>query len=102
MKYLHGMDLKRNKVVGEVLASVRRECGFTQTELADLMGYTQSTVSKTEAGQRQLTLVETFMICDMIGADPSAFMRRAYITLSERHLLPTDGGEDADLPSQPS
>ena len=43
------MDIARNKVVGEVLACIRREHSLTQADVAERVGYTQSAISKTEA-----------------------------------------------------
>lgn len=87
------MDIMRNKVVGEVLASTRREHDLTQTDIAERMGCTQSAISKTEAGQRQLPLIETFLFCAAMGEEPGTFVDRVYTRLSEEHLLPHDANE---------
>ncbi len=82
------MDIACNKVVGEVLACARREHDLTQVELAERMGYTQSTISKTEAGERRLPLAESFLFCAAMGEEPGTFVNRVYIRLSEEGLIP--------------
>ena len=82
------MDVVRNKVVGEVLACIRREHSLTQADVAERVGYTQSAISKTEAGERQLPFVETFLFCAAMGEKPGTFVDRVYIRLSEEGLNP--------------
>ena len=82
------MDIERHRVVGEVLACVRREHELTQADVAESVGLTQSTVSKTEKGQRQLTLHESFLFCAAMGEEPGTFVDRVYIRLSEKGLVP--------------
>ena len=84
------MDIVRNKIVGEVLTAVRREHLLTQEDVAALTGYSQSTISKTEAGERQLPFVETFLFCAAMGEKPGTFVDRVYVRLSEEGLNPLD------------
>lgn len=65
------MDVKRNKVIGSVLRHLRQENGLTQVQVAERLGRTQSMVSKVEAGERALPLVETWAYSAAIGTDPT-------------------------------
>lgn len=61
-----------HKIVGEVLASVRKRAGLTQVELAIRLGKPQSFVSAYEAGQRRIDVLELLLIADAMTADPQA------------------------------
>lgn len=88
------MDVARNKVVGEVLACMRREHELTQCDIAELTGYSQPSISKLETGERQLPLVETFLFCGAMGEKPGDFVDRVYIRLSEEGLIPYEKPRD--------
>jgi transcriptional regulator with XRE-family HTH domain len=90
------MDIVRNKIVGEVLTAVRREHLLTQEDVAALTGYSQSTISKTEAGQRQLPFIESYLFCAAMGEAPMDFINRVYIRLGEENLLPVEKPEDEE------
>jgi transcriptional regulator with XRE-family HTH domain len=51
----------------EHLKNARKEAGLTQERLADLLGETQSFVSKCERGERRLDLVEVRAFCIALG-----------------------------------
>ena len=59
-----------------LLRQVRIEAGLRQVELADRLGLPQSFVSKYEAGQRRLDLVELSAVCAAIGISLETFVRR--------------------------
>ena len=48
---------KDHKYIVEQLKKARQEAGLEQTEVAKLLGKTQSHVSKVEAGQRRIDVV---------------------------------------------
>ena len=48
---------KNHKYIVEQLKKARKEAGLEQTEVAKLLGKTQSHVSKVEAGQRRIDIV---------------------------------------------
>lgn len=91
------MDIRRNKVVGEVLGCIRREHELTQSDVAKRVGYSQSAISKTESGERQLPFYESFLFCAAMGEEPHTFVDRVYIRLSEEGLVPSpkEGDESA-------
>jgi len=57
----------QHKVVGGVLAAVRKQKGVSQDELALRLEKPQSFVSSFENGQRRVDLLEFLRICEAIG-----------------------------------
>jgi transcriptional regulator with XRE-family HTH domain len=57
----------------ELLTSVRREKGVTQTALAERLGRLQSWVAKVEAGARRIDAVELIAILDALKVDLADF-----------------------------
>ncbi len=84
------MDVKRNIVVGAVLRQLRQESGLTQVQVAERLGRTQSMVSKVEAGERALPLVETWAYAAAIGADPNRLFQKSYSALQKAGLEPNE------------
>ena len=67
----HGDDYKK---MCELLATVRRGKGVTQTELAGRLGRDQATIAKLESGARLIDPVELIAILDVLGVDLVQFM----------------------------
>ena len=63
-------------VIAELLGAIREESGKTQSELAELLGVTQSTVSKLERGERNVDLVYMLALCRAVGIDFPSFASR--------------------------
>lgn len=59
-----------------LLRGYREEAGLRQTELAERLGRPQSFVSKYEAGERRLDLVELKGICTVLGVPLAELVRR--------------------------
>lgn len=57
-----------------MLRSLREEAGLTQLELAEKLGRSQSFVSKYEAGELQLDLLEIRSVCRKLGTPLSVFV----------------------------
>jgi transcriptional regulator with XRE-family HTH domain len=55
------------------LKGARKKAGLTQRQLAELLGKTQSFVSKCERGERRLDIVEVRAICVALGVPFSFF-----------------------------
>jgi transcriptional regulator with XRE-family HTH domain len=53
---------------------VREDAGYTQVQLADLMGQTQTYVSKCERGQRRVDVVEFRKFCFYLKISPAQFL----------------------------
>ena len=59
-----------------LLRGVRVEAGLTQSELASRLGTDQTFISKYESGERRLDILELREVCQVIGVDFVAFIRR--------------------------
>src|SRR5689334_7309552 len=59
-----------------LLIEAREEAGLSQHQLAKRLHTRQDWVSRYEAGQRRLDMVQVWRICRAIGIDPVEFMRR--------------------------
>jgi transcriptional regulator with XRE-family HTH domain len=57
-----------------LLKEARRKAGLTQEDIANVLGQTQSFVSKCERGERRLDLVETRAFCKAIGTPFPVFV----------------------------
>lgn len=62
--------------MGGALRDLRLEAGLTQIQLAKKLGKLQPFVSKYEAGERRLDLLEVRQICKTLGVSLQAFLRR--------------------------
>lgn len=56
------------------LRAARKASGLTQVELAELLGETQSFVSKCERGERRLDIVEVRTFCGAFGMPFTKFI----------------------------
>ena len=82
------MNIYQNSICGNVLRRLREERGITQREMAARLGCAQSQVSKTESGERQLPLIETYLYSDALGMDYRVLIDRIHIDLVDRGQLP--------------
>jgi transcriptional regulator with XRE-family HTH domain len=57
------------------LIATRKAAGLTQYEMADLMGYDQSIVAKTESGVRRIDVSEFCVMCGHLGVRPEALLK---------------------------
>jgi transcriptional regulator with XRE-family HTH domain len=68
--------LNQQKRLLVLLRGVRVEAGLTQSELASRLGTDQTFISKYESGERRLDILELREVCQVIGIDFVAFIRR--------------------------
>jgi transcriptional regulator with XRE-family HTH domain len=68
--------LNQQKKLLVLLRGVRLEAGLTQSELASRLGTDQTFISKYESGERRLDILELREVCQVIGIDFVAFIRR--------------------------
>jgi DNA-binding XRE family transcriptional regulator len=68
--------LNQRKKLLALLRGVRVEAGLTQSELASRLGTDQTFISKYESGERRLDVLELREVCQAIGTDFVAFIRR--------------------------
>ncbi len=66
-----------------LLKQIRHDKGIRQTELAEKLGVPQSYVSKYEAGDRRLDLLELRQICDAMGISIYEFIEKLEDRLNE-------------------
>ena len=60
----------------ELLRQARLDAGLKQVEVAERMGKPQSFVSNYESGERRLDLLELQSLCEVLGVQLSAFVKR--------------------------
>lgn len=72
-KSRHSDDHQRLCVL---LRQLRAEAGLTQTEVANRLRAPQPFVSKYEAGDRRLDVIELRHVLDALGAKPGSFLKR--------------------------
>ncbi|NNE35033.1 MAG: helix-turn-helix transcriptional regulator [Rhodothermales bacterium] len=65
-----------------LLRQVREEAGLRQVDVAERLNQPQSFVSKYEAGERRLDLLELELVCEACGTELEAFVRRYRATSS--------------------
>jgi len=58
------------RVLLELLRDAREEAGLSQGQVAEGLGYLQSTLSHIERGARRLDVVEFIDYCRVLKADP--------------------------------
>ena len=72
------------------LAELRQSVGLTQAALAKKLGRPQSYVSKVEAGDRRIDVVEYVQLIQAIGTDPEPLIGKLAALLKNsrnRHIL---------------
>lgn len=57
----------KHQQIREYLRNIRKQQGYSQTELADKLHKPQSYVSKYETGERSLDFIETIQVCEACG-----------------------------------
>lgn len=67
---------KEHKHIVKQLKKARKEAGFDQGEVAELLGKTQSHVSKIESGQRRLDVVQLKEFAKIYKKDLNFFLRK--------------------------
>lgn len=70
--------------LGDLLREVRGEAGLRQGDLAERLGVPQSVLSKIEAGERGLDLLEARAVCVALGLPLSVFVERLQDALAHR------------------
>ena len=58
----------------KLLREARKSAGLSQHEVAKGLGWRQADVSKVEAGERRLDVVEFVRMARIIGFDPTQFI----------------------------
>jgi len=58
------------------IAEARKGKGIAQHTLSAKLGHSPSYISKIEAGERRLEVLEFLAVCEAIGVDPLAILRK--------------------------
>lgn len=59
-----------------LLRELREQAGLNQADLADLLGVSQTWVSKYELGERRLDLVQLRQVCEALGTTAAELVSR--------------------------
>jgi predicted transcriptional regulator len=68
-------SIRQIKLLAE-LAAARNAVRLSQRQLAQRLKRSDSFVSKFEAGERRLTVLEFLEVCDALGADAQGIIKR--------------------------
>jgi transcriptional regulator with XRE-family HTH domain len=60
----------------KMLVDARTEAGITQVQLAEVLGWQQTDISKVERGERRLDLVEFLEFAEALKIDAADIVRR--------------------------
>jgi len=72
---VNSVHTKRYRALLAVLVDARKAKGFSQAELAEMLGRVQTFVSKYERGERRLDLVEFIDVADALEIDVVKIIR---------------------------
>jgi transcriptional regulator with XRE-family HTH domain len=61
-----------------LLKEARASAGFTQADLAEILGRPQSFVAKYETGERMVNVVELMFILNSLGQSPEIFIKKLH------------------------
>lgn len=61
-------------ILQNLLKEERRKRARSQKDLAEATGFTQSTISKYESGERRLDLIELMIVCEALNVSLSSFI----------------------------
>lgn len=66
----------KKRRLAALLRQVRQRANLTQSQLAEMVGQTQSYVSKYENGEQRLDLVELEAVCKAVGISLTDFVEQ--------------------------
>lgn len=69
--------------VTQLLKVLRKEAGMTQVELGEILGQSQSFVTKFERGERRLDIVQLRTLCQKLGVTLPEFVKRLEAALAK-------------------
>lgn len=78
---------KQQEILLGLLVAARKAADATQDDLADLLGITQSEVSKHERGERGLDFLQVRAWVDALGIPFEGFVAEFEAKLSQQQLL---------------
>ena len=63
-----------NKEIGERIKRLRKEQGYTQEELSELIGFSKNHLSGIECGKYTATTPFIFRLCSVLGKTPDYYL----------------------------
>lgn len=72
--------------------AARKAAGLSQVELAEMLGKPQSYVSKVEAGDRRIDIVEYVRLAGHLGLEPEILLKELATDLEQSNFRRTTGG----------
>lgn len=67
----------KNNGIGGIIKAMRRQCGMTQKQLADMVGLERTSITNIERGNQVLSVTTITSIADALGCDVKVrFIRR--------------------------
>ena len=63
-----------NKEIGKRIMRVRKEHGYTQEELSELIGFSKNHLSGIECGKYTATTPFLFKLCSVLGRTPDYYL----------------------------
>lgn len=63
-----------NKEIGKRIMRIRKEHGYTQEELSELIGFSKNHLSGIESGKYTVTTAFVFKLCSVLGKTPDYFL----------------------------
>lgn len=63
-----------NKEIGKRIMRLRKEHGYTQEELSELIGYSKNHLSGIESGKYTVTTAFIFRLCAVLGRTPDYYL----------------------------
>jgi transcriptional regulator with XRE-family HTH domain len=71
------------KEFGDRLRARRKAAKLTQSELAERVGLTRTSITNIEAGRQHVVLHQLFMLASKVGAEPHELLPREPATLED-------------------
>lgn len=68
------MDKTNNEIklylkIGEILKQERQNKGYSQSKLADRIGYSRNCIANWESGRRTISIYELIKVCNVLNID---------------------------------
>jgi transcriptional regulator with XRE-family HTH domain len=60
--------------IGNNIRNIRKECGYSQEEFADIAGFGRSYVTEIETGKRNISMLNLIKIIRALNVDPNKIL----------------------------
>jgi Predicted transcriptional regulators len=78
IKNLKTLDIREKEIIGKNIRTLRKQCGLTQTFLAEEMGKTVDHIAHVESGHNGVSMRMLLDICAVLGVSPNDVLEGAY------------------------